>query len=209
MAGSEGWRPRARRVGSVAVAVLVATALMTSCTGGDEPNGKGTAGAPGTTSASPTGPSPVEKLTAQLLGTTADDPALASAQGTVEITGKRYQLVADVLEVRANADTTLLRWRLKSASGESTQAFGFWLSRPPQFDSRRVTVLDKAGNQALSPFTFGKDEVSCVCSTIPHTVNGEGEPMYALFPPLDAASSTVDVTLPGFATMKDVPVTRS
>jgi hypothetical protein len=187
---------------------VMAAVLLASCSGGGTPGGSMTPGSGGT-SASSRGPSAAEKLTQSLLGTTSDDPVLGSASGTAEINGQRSQLVADVLEVRAGAQTTLLRWRLKSASGGVTQALGFWLSEPPLFDSRGITVLDRPGNHALSPFTYNKDDHDCVCSRLPGSVDGDGEPMYALYPPLDASTTTVDITLPGFPAIEGVPVTRS
>ncbi|HET8614609.1 MAG TPA: hypothetical protein VFL94_03715 [Actinomycetales bacterium] len=192
---------------AVLLAVLAATSLLTSCSDDDGPRSPSTPSAVGTAAPSTAG-SAVERLTTQLLGTTPDGPVLASSAGTVEINGKRSRLVAEVLEVRATTDTTLLRWRLRSASGESTEAYGFWLSHPPRFDSRRVTLLDTTGKQALSPFTYDRDEIMCVCSTVPKTVDGDGEPMYALFPPLDPSTPTVDVTLPGFPPATGIPVTR-
>jgi len=198
-----------RRVGAAAVALLMATALLTSCSGDDTPAGTPSSGAGASASPSSSGPSAAEKLTQQLLGDTTEAPAVASASGTVEILGKRYQLVADVIAVRASASTTLLQWRLKSASADSTSSLGFWLSRPPLFDSRRVTILDHAGNHALNPFTYDENEHDCVCSTLPGSVDAQGEPLYGLYPPLAGSTTTVDITLPGFPAMKDVPVTRS
>jgi hypothetical protein len=188
--------------------VVLVVALLTSCSGDDTRDSSATPGS-GASSATSTGPSAAEKLTQQLLGTTSDDPAIGSASGTVEINGQPSQLVADVVEVRAGAQTTLLRWRLKSASGSAARALGFWLSEPPLFDSRGITILDRPGNHALSPFTYNKDDHDCVCSRLPGSVDGDGEPMYALYPPLDASTSTVDITLPGFSTITGVPVTRS
>lgn len=202
----------ARRRGSALLVAVVAVVMLSACSGDDDAQADaGTTGHPGgrAASASPSGPSPAEKLTEQLLGSTADEPAVASSQASVTILGESYQLVADVLEVRANSETTLLRWRLKSASGQATKSLGFWLSEPPLFDSRGITLLDRAGNHALSPFTYNKDEHDCVCSQMPESVDGEGQPMYALYPPLDPSATTVDITLPGFPDMKDVPVTRS
>jgi hypothetical protein len=193
---------------TVCVAVVLAAVLLTSCSGGDKPDSVASPG-PSGPSATSSGPSVAEKLTQKLLGTTSDDPAIGSATGTAEINGQPSKLVADVVEVRAGAQTTLLRWRLRSASGSATRALGFWLSRPPLFDSRGITILDRPGNHALSPFTYSKDDHDCVCSRVPGSVDGEGEPMYALYPPLDAATTTVDVTLPGFSAITGVPVTRS
>ena len=120
--------------------------------------------------------------------------------------------VAEILEVRAGAQSTLLRWRLKSASGQQVSARGFSLSRPPLFDTRAVAVRDAAGKQVLSPFTYvpqkGDQDTGCVCSVVPSTLGADAEPMYALLPPLAAAATTVDVVLPGFAVAKGVRVTR-
>jgi hypothetical protein len=134
---------------------------------------------------------------------------IRSGPGPAELAGGVLDAAGGEVDDRAGAQTTLLRWRLKSASGGVTQALGFWLSEPPLFDSRGITILDRPGNHALSPFTYNKDDHDCVCSRLPGSVDGDGEPMYALYPPLDASTTTVDITLPGFPAIEGVPVTRS
>lgn len=208
-----------RSVSRVAALVLTGAAvLLAGCSAastpgagatptGARPSGTSTAG----TSSSPTS-STAEQLTAQILGASADSAPIASVKGDLTVLSDRFPAVAEVLEVRADATGTLLRWQLRSAAGLQINTLGFGLSRPPLFDTRGVALRDRAGKQVLSPFTFAPqkdaDDTGCVCSGVPSAIGDDAEPMYALYPPLSAGATTVDVLLPGFAVATSVPVTR-
>lgn len=211
--------PRSQQRSRTAGLVLTGAAvLLAGCSGASSPGAGATptgarSGSGPTTggSGSPTS-STAEQLTTQILGTTDDTAPVASVEGNLTTRTDRFPAVAQVLEVRASATSTLLRWRLKSAAGTQTGTRGFALSRPPFFDTRAVSLRDAAGKQVLSPFTYvpqkSENDLGCVCSAIPGAIGEDAEPMYALYPPLDPAATTVDVMLPGFAVAKAVTVTR-
>lgn len=161
--------------------------------------------------ASPT-MSSADQLTAQILGGATGSAAVATVKGNLQVQASAVPVVAEILEVRAGAASTLLRWQLKSASGQQVQARGYTFSRPPLFDTRAVALRDTTGKRVLMPFTYvpQKSDLDngCVCSQIPQTVGAAAEPLYALYPPLAPSTTAVDVTLPGFAVAKGVPVTR-
>ena len=114
--------------------------------------------------------------------------------------------------MRASPDTTLLRWRLRSATGQSQQVFTSSLSMPNVFDTRAVALVDAVGNQRLQPFTYipplKTNDLRCICSEVPKSVGALGVQMYGLYPPLAADATTIDVVIPGLLTVEKVPVTR-
>lgn len=198
--------------------MTVAAVLSSGCSGASSTRASAPSASarPGGTSAADPSNSPTsstaEQLTAQVLAAAGGSTPLASVRGDLTVLSKRFPAVAEVLEVRASATSTLLRWQLKSAAGLQVNTRGFGLSRPPLFDTRAVSLRDAAGKHVLSPFTWapqaGGDDTGCVCSGVPGALGDEAEPMYALYPPLDPAATTVDVLLPGFAVAKAVAVTR-
>lgn len=198
------------------LAMTGAAVLLASCSGASSPPATAGASTPSSAtapggSASPTSAT-TDRLTSQILGTTQDPASIAAVDGTLLVLSAKVPAVAEILEVRAGRKSTLLRWRLKSASGSQVSARGSSLSRPPLFDTRAVSLRDVAGAAVLSPFTYvpqrGENDTGCVCSAVPAGLGADAEPMYALYPPLDPAATTVDVVLPGFAVAKGVAVTR-
>ncbi len=215
----DGRVDRLRPPSAVAIAVT-SVLLLAGCSGASSPGDGATRTAPSspgamTASGSATpAPASAEHVTAQVLGNPPTTAPIASVTGNLTVLADEFPAVAEVLEVRAGAASTLLRWRLKSAAGPQTGTRGSGLSRPPLFDTRGVSLRDAVGKQVLTPFTYvpqamGLDlDTGCVCTGVPGAIGEDAEPMYALYPPLDPAATTVDVVLPGFAVAKAVPVTR-
>lgn len=188
------------------VAVLL-TMVLAACTGSDEPGSGPTAGGSTTTSPEPA----AEQLTAQLLeGEEAPEPVATVAGTFLGTTGESSPVEVDVLQVRAGERSTLLRWRLRSASGQPVNVRSSALSRPAGSDTRAVVLVDEAGDQRLQPFTYVPQKVDdgrdlfCVCSGLPIEVGEVGELMYALYPPLDPTATTVDVLIPDVQQAEDV-----
>lgn len=209
-----------RPVAAALPAVALLAVALGGCTssGGDArppaaqalPSG---AAAPSATGSPPL--TPAQELTQQLLGGAQDPQPLATVSGSLPADNgiAAAAVEVDVLEVRARADSTLLRWRLRSASGEGLRVRSSALSRPSRFDTRAVVLVDAKGGQRLQPFTYAPqlrdgDDLMCVCSILPARVGSAGELMYALYPPLAAGTTTVDVAVPGLETAQDVAVTR-
>ena len=138
---------------------------------------------------------------------------LATMSGALALLQGPSAVEVDVLEVRAGATSTLLRWRLRSPATERVRTYTSTLSLPNRFDTRAVALLDEQGGQRLQPFTFipqrnQDNPIACVCSDLPNDVGPDGLLMYGLYPPLAAGTTAVDVAIPGFATATDVEVTR-
>jgi hypothetical protein len=171
-------------------------------------------------------PSPVPKpTTTQGAGLTAKQVAkkikdtvlpansLASTTGTISAPGISTQVRIDVEEVRALADSTMLVWRLSTASGEQEDVTSFQFAVKPFLDTRNVALMLDGGAKTLRPFTFQYENdseaaMSCLCGKPAHASDGTGLQLFALMPPLPKGTRAVDVSMPGFDVMKDVPVSR-
>lgn len=199
-----------RRV--IAGALLLGVSLV-GCSGDDEPDPSAGPSAGASASPSP-GESTAERLTEEILaGDPAPSPATSVAGGLVAVNNSgTIPVEVDILSVEASAGSTLLRWRLRSGTGQPVQTYTPSLARSLLFDTRRVALVDSANNQRWQPFTFvpqgGSDDNGCVCSRMPDEVTDNGALMYALFPPLDPSATTVDVAIPGLPDAERVPVTR-
>ena len=200
------------------LAVLALVALTgVGCTGSEnpDPSASGSAGSSGAPSSGPSlSPEQVtaERLKQELLvGEEAPEP-LTTVRGSLALLSGSVPVEVDVLAVQAGAESTLLRWRLRSGTGQPVRVYTSSLSRPNLFDTRGLAMLDASGNQRLQPFTYvqqaGTADNACVCSKLPVTVGQVGALMYALFPPLAPGATTVEVLIPGLPPATDVKVTR-
>jgi hypothetical protein len=150
---------------------------------------------------------------AKVMATPKPLPVLATAKGTLEANGAASPVVAQVLRIHAITTSTVVTWRLKSASDAKVRTASFQLAHPPLMDTRLLGIVDAATHTTYRPFTYfpaqgNGDDLECACSKLPDDVDATGEVMYAVVPPLPASVTKVDVTLPGFATVK-VAVDRS
>ena len=161
----------------LAIAVLVLT--LAACSGTDSAGPSPSAGVrPGQGASSATSGtssptmSSADELTDQILASADNRAPVASVQGNLDVAGRKVPVVAEILEVRAGSASTLLRWRLRSASGKQVDARGYSLSaKPPLFDTRAVALTDTAGKRVLTPFTYvpqvGENDTKCVCARTP------------------------------------------
>jgi hypothetical protein len=190
--------------------LLVLPLALAGCSGGDDDTPARTADP----TSSPTAEaSAADELTARILEGDEAPAVLASASGELPLTtGGSAPVTVEVLEVRAAEQSTLLRWRLRSGSGQRENVYTSALSLPSRFDTRGIALVDPAGAQRLQPYTYvpqaGQAAILCACSELPATVGTTGTLMYALYPPLDPAARTVDVQVPGLPAVEGVRVTR-
>lgn len=138
-------------------------------------------------------------------------PVLASAKGTITASGTQSQVTAEVLQVKDSPQATLVIWRLRSASSSPADTKSFQFARPPLFDTRLLGVVDPGSKKTYRPYTYvpaagNGEDIACVCSTLPDSVDSSGTVMYAVLPPIPGGVATVNVTLPGFAAMNGVKV---
>lgn len=194
--------------GRLATAALLLLALVacTSDDGGEESSGSPTPSGQGPADAA-------EELAAQILADDEVPDPLVTVTGELPLRTGGSPVAVDVLEVRAGGTSTLLRWRLRSPGPERADTYTSALSRPNRFDTRAVALVDEQGGVRLQPYTYvpqrnDDDDISCVCSELPDDVGPDGLLMYALYPPLDASTRTVDVAVPGLQVAEDVEVTR-
>ena len=196
------------RVLTIGVALAMSAA---GCTGGDGDDDAPKASAGPSASGSPVNDA-ARDLTEEVLGGEETPAPLASISGSLALLGASSAVTADILEVRAGADSTLLRWRLRSTTGERVRVYASTLSRPNRFDTRAVTLVDAAGNARLRAYTFvpqkSELDLGCICSKLPVDVGATGALMYALYPPLAANATSVDVVIAGLPPARGVRVTR-
>lgn len=196
------------KVRALALAAAVAV-VLTGCT--DDADGEA-GGSPAPSASLDPAAEAARQLTEQVLGGDEAPEPLTSVTGNLPVLGGGAPVTVEILEVRAGAESTLLRWRLRSADREPVRVYTSALSLPNRFDTRAVALADVAGNQRLAPFTFvpQKSEVdfACVCSELPDAVGLTGALMYALYPPLNEAATEVDVLIPGLPPARGVRVTR-
>ena len=150
----------------------------------------------------------------KIMATGVGAKAIASAHGTIEAVGPASSVVADILKVERLTDSTVLTWRLKSATGAAVATNSFQLSKPPFLDTRYVGLIDRSTKRTYYAYTYvpakqgnGAD-VSCLCAGIPDEVGASGTVLQTILPPLPASVTSVDVTIPGFDAIKNVTVSR-
>lgn len=199
------------RTARALVPLLAAVGVLTACT--DEPTGSGSGRSPEASASASAGPEEAARaLTDEVLGGEEAPDPVASASGSLAVVGAAAPVTVEVLDVRAGPESTRLRWRLRSTGSERVRVYTSALSLPNRFDTRQVALVDAVGEQRLQPYTFvpQRDDraLGCSCSTLPDSVGPTGELMYALFPPLGASTTEVDVVVPGVPPITGVPVTR-
>lgn len=180
--------------------------LLTGCTGQDDPPATdGSATAPSSAEApsgtAGTGGDPVDP-SAYFIDP--DDVTVLASGSIKSRSDGGGQVTAEVLSVDAADDGTVLQFRLSSTvQGDLDGAEGY----------TEIALVDRAAGEKLLPYQYERGKWSFV---------GQYETLVAyyselgptpirlsiLFPPLAAASTEVEVRIPGFPAMT-VPVTRS
>ena len=209
-------RARGVRVGrrvQVGLAVIALVAGMTACSGHKkDPNPGPTASA--TASGTATG---IQALENQLLASPTNAPSVATASADIHLlgsSGSTVALTAQVVSVTVTGGTSELHWRLASSDGSTVQAFGNWASggNSSNTDTSQIALVDTTGKERLLPYFNAGQAIfadgDCVCSQTPRQVSSTPVDMYATYPAISDATSTVTIDIPGFAPMTDVPVTR-
>lgn len=198
------------------VPVVLTLLLLTACIGG-EPGPEASGSQNPSPDASGGSQQPPEQTTAQKLTETlleGDErpKPVATVRGAIALPQGSAPVEVDILAVQANAQTTLLRWRLRSGTGQPLRVRTSSLAAPNLFDTRAVALADATGNQRLLPFTYRSlqrlNVTGCTCSEVPESVSADGVQLYALFPPLAPEATTVDVLIPGLPPAEKIQVTR-
>lgn len=210
--------PRARRPLTLVALGAAAALTLGACTASHSTD-RATGAATPAASASPT-PTPSASLlpasdaAAAIMATPDALPVLGRAHGTIDVLDKKSPVVAEVLQVRATPSNTHVVWRLKSATTSKVDTFSFQFASAPLADTRLLGIVDPTTRTTYRPYTYapakgnGNDN-ACTCSDLPAGVDENGEILDAVVPPLPASVTTVNVTMPGFATITHVPVDRA
>lgn len=138
-----------------------------------------------------------------------NDRTIAHANGTIN----NSPVVAEIVSITSRKNDTLLKWRLRSKSGEAVSTLSEQLSTDSLSDTRLIALTNPQTHETYRAFTYVpnktlKRDTGCMCSEIAHNVTGQGVVMYSMLAKLPSGTKTVTVTMPGFDDMKDVPVTR-
>lgn len=195
-----------------ALSLLLTTLALTACTNDDEPRPPADGQTP---SAAGSPADPARQLVESLFAEDVQPTPAATVTGSLLVNGQPVSLIVDILEVRAAESSTLLRWRLRSSTGQEAASLSSTMARPGLFDTRGIVLRDAAGSRRLQPYTYEPEksdifmgDLGCACSTLPINVDAEGVLLYGVFPPLDPGATTVDVLMPGVAPATGVPVAR-
>lgn len=195
-----------------ALCLLLTTLALTACTNDEEPP----PGADGKTPSAAGSPAdPARQLVESLFAEDVQPTPTATVTGSLLVNGQPVPITVDILELRADESSTLLRWRLRSSTGQTVDSLSSTMARTGLFDTRGIVLRDAAGKMRLQPYTYEAEssenfmgDLNCACSTLPASVGAEGVLLYGVFPPLDPGATTVDVLMPGIAPAAGVPVTR-
>lgn len=154
------------------------------------------------------GPTPQE-LSQQVLDAASDatkTAPVARGTGTPE-SGKR--LTIEVISVERLPTSTLVRLRL-SGEGQNVGGpadFGDARDNAVNF-TRSLRLVDSAVSKVrYQPWNFEDYRTACTCVMTPLTATSTPQLVTALYPPLAAEVSTVDLDANGFLTIEDIPVT--
>ncbi|TWP35953.1 hypothetical protein [Leekyejoonella antrihumi] len=89
----------------------------------------------------------------------------------------------------------------------------YQLAYGPLSDTRLFSLVDAAHGKTYYPLTYApvgqafNTPIRCLCSDLPSSVDGTGQVLYAVLPALPDGTTSVNVAIPGFTTMKSVKVT--
>jgi hypothetical protein len=195
----------------VAVVAMLVAAGLAGCSGGsDKPapssaptsvadTGGTSTGAPGpTTSAGAASPTPVPYASLA-----ASPPAaIGSVDGRPEHVDQTIRL--EVLAVQAKQDTTVLQFRISTQVPMKNVYPGILHQDYGSPDVGGVSLVAKQAGVRLQVSYAG---LMCLCSWVPLSLGPEGAYLSAVFPPLPATVTQVEVAAPGFPAVP-VPVTR-
>jgi hypothetical protein len=190
----------------VVLAVLVVAGIVWSTRSGDDPATLG----PGASGPSPTvsADEASREFSAKYLTALPAVTPIASQQGSIEVTNtEKTPATMDVLSLESNDASTVLRWRLSTPQQVAINS--------PQFSARRsnsstsaLTLVSTATDQRLTLGEYVQvGFTACTCSDLPYESGPGGVELSAVFGPLDAGATQVELNVPGFAPLT-VPVTR-
>jgi hypothetical protein len=116
---------------------------------------------------------------------------------------------AEIISVKASANSTILTWQLSSATNIRMAGYSLSVVGWPRWFPDGVRLVDPVGEKSygVNMLIDPDDKTYCVCSRFPTHVGPDPVRMTAAYPPLPASATSVSVRIPYFAPVT-VPVTR-
>lgn len=208
---------RRRRWLLLPAALLLLVALAVALRWGDDDGGQAQRPAspreepPATTSRSnPAAGDGTARVVEDLLARRPEE-AVATGTGVIRTyeDDPEADAVAEILAVEAGEASTVLRWRVRTTQGVVRVHPNTFRERAGGTDLADVVLVDSTSATLAKPFRFKTGYgTRCVCSAVPRVLDDEGQVLTGLYPPLPGGARTVEVRIPGFAAITDVPITR-
>jgi hypothetical protein len=198
-----------------AAVVAVVAVSLTGCSAEGSPNPKASPGS--TASPSTSGAGALKDESAAVLAWTPPAP-VARTEGKLSDSFSpgpaTVPSTAEIISVKASADSTILTWQLKSGTDITSAGWSLGVISVTDFWPDAVRLVDPVGKKSYAVNTMilhGKvtvlDKTYCVCARYPTHVGPDPVLMTSAYPPLPAAATSVSVRIPYFAPVT-VPVTR-
>lgn len=181
-----------------------ALVVTSGCTGDSPDPDRSTASSDVTSSSAPTAsPTPIPYVTPT------PEPVLASGSGVLP--RKEVRVTVGVVGVDAGPQSTRLRLRFSSQAEVEPHPQALEGTKAG-VDIGAVELIARSANQRLAVVyaDFGDllGDALCMCSSLPQTIGPEGVDLSALYPPLPAGVTEVQVAVPGISPIT-APVTRT
>jgi hypothetical protein len=189
------------------VVVLASVLLVAGCTGGDTPSPVDTpSGEPDWTATEL-----IEAVVAQ-----EDDEVLRSVEGELAYQPVPTPARFEVVDISADDQATTLVLRLTYLGDGDLQVLSTYLSPDVRLadDVRGLALQVPTENIRYQPTlaalsTTPEETVECLCSDLSEHVDAATPFLFtATFPALDPATRAVDLELPGFPLIEELPVDR-
>lgn len=150
----------------------------------------------------------VTALSREVLAQAEADTAAATIIGSASADERGDTITLDVMSLRRTSDAVLLEFRLSSPTPDlDIGVTNFAAVRFNSVNFIKVVFLDDtAGGTRYLPLFFDDGRQGCVCPYLPLTLGPEPQTLFAMFPPLPEAVTTVDVALSESLVVPGVPV---
>lgn len=150
----------------------------------------------------------VTALSRDVLKRAEADRAAATVIGSASADERGDTITLDVVSLTRTSDAVLLEFQLSSPTPDLN--IGVTTFADVRFNSvnfvKVVFLEDTAGNTRYLPLFFDDGRDGCVCPYLPLTLGPEPQILFAMFPPLPDAVTTVDVGLGESFVVPGIPV---
>lgn len=137
----------------------------------------------------------------------------ASAQEEAEVIGTgtgtspgQAEVTIDVIAVERLADATLVRMRFSGSEGAVLGPADFGVGEGQSFARTLYLVDSEVTESRYAALRFTDYRNACACPYFPLELGAEPQTVTAVYPPLDAAVTSVDIVANDIVTVADLPV---